>query len=144
MPDIPAWQRRLTNFPHTGEAQKIIADANGLGIFEYEGGNGNNPEFSPALATEERARFMEFDKQCNHTPRMPPTTPAMFNQFVELGGKYRPSSWKRGLSYTMAPGRDCAIIGDSNPVWDAVVKFNGRSCLILNGSNSLSAKSSCG
>jgi hypothetical protein len=48
---------KLTSF---WQAQKTIADANGLGLIQYEGGNGNNPEFSPALETKERTRFMEF------------------------------------------------------------------------------------
>src|SRR5262249_9178085 len=68
-------------------AQKAIADANGLGLIQYEGGNGNNAEFSPALKSEERARFMEFYKNCNHTLEDAANYTAMFNQFVGIGGK---------------------------------------------------------
>ena len=109
------------------QPQKIIADANGLGLIQYEGGNGNTAEFSPALAAEERARFMEFYKQCNHTPEDATNYTVMFNQFLELGGKY-PSKFveARPVVYYGAWG-GLRYLGDSNPVWDAVVRFNGRS-----------------
>ena len=76
---------------------------------------------------EERARFMEFYKQCNHTPEDAANYTAMFNQFIELGGKY-PSKFveARPVVYYGAWG-GLRYLGDSNPVWDAVVKFNGRS-----------------
>jgi hypothetical protein len=107
-------------------AQKIIADVHGLGLIQYEGGNGNNAEFSPALGTEERARFMEFYKQCNHTPEDAANYAAMFNRFIEIGGKY-PSKFveARPVAYVGAWG-GLRYLGDNNPVWDAVVKFNGR------------------
>jgi hypothetical protein len=107
-------------------AQKIIADANGLELVQYEGGNGNNAEFSPALENEERARFMQFYKMCNHTPEDAANYAEMFNSFIEIGGKY-PSKFVevRPVVYYGAWG-GLRYLGDSNPVWDAVVKFNGR------------------
>ena len=50
----------------------------------------------------------------------------MFNSFVELGGKY-PSKFveARPVGYFGAWG-GLRYLGDSNPVWDSVVKFNGR------------------
>ncbi len=116
----------VNKLPAFWRAQKAIADANGLGLIQYEGGNGNNAQFSPALKGEERARFMEFYRQCNHTSEDAANYTAMFNGFVQLGGKF-PSKFveARPVVYYGAWG-GLRYLGDSNPVWDAVVKFNGR------------------
>ncbi len=108
------------------QAQMTIADTNGLGLIQYEGGNENVAQFSPALEMEERARFLEFYKHCNHTPEDAANYTAMFNQFIALGGKY-PSKFveARPVAYVGAWG-GLRYLGDSNPVWDSVVKFNGR------------------
>ena len=108
------------------QAQKKIADANGLGLVQYEGGNHNNAQFSPALKAEERARFMEFYKQSNHTPEDATNYTAMFNKFIEVGGRY-PSKFveARPVAYFGAWG-GLRYLRDENPVWDAVVKFNER------------------
>jgi hypothetical protein len=106
------------------QMQKTIADANGLGLIQYEGGNANRAEFSPALEAEERARFMDFYKHCNHTPEDAANYAAMFNRFIELGGKY-PSKFveARPVTYFGAWG-GLRHLGDKNPVWDVVVEFN--------------------
>jgi hypothetical protein len=108
------------------QAQKAIADANHLGLIQYEGGNGNEAAFSPILEAKERTRFMEFYKHCNHTTEDAANYIVMFNRFVELGGKY-PSKFveARPIVYWGAWG-GLRYLGDSNPVWDAVVKFNRR------------------
>jgi hypothetical protein len=108
-------------------AQKTIADSNGLELIQYEGGNGNNAEFSPALEAEQRVRFMEFYKRCNHTPEDAANYTKMFSSFTEIGGKY-PSKFveARPVVYYGAWG-GLRYLGDSNPVWDVVVKFNARS-----------------
>ena len=108
------------------QAQKKIADANGLGLVQYEGGNHNNAQFSPALKAEERARFMEFYRQSNHTPEDAANYTAMFNKFIEIGGRY-PSKFveARPVVYYGAWG-GLRYLRDENPVWDAVVKFNER------------------
>jgi hypothetical protein len=108
------------------QAQKTIADVNGLGLVQYEGGNGNNAQFSPDLAAEERARFTEFYRRCNHTPEDAANYTAMFNVFTELGGKFPSKFVEAGpVTYFGAWG-GLRYLGDSNPVWDSVVKFNGR------------------
>jgi hypothetical protein len=116
----------VNKLPAFWQAQKNIADANGLGLIQYEGGNHNNAQFSPALETKERTRFMEFYKQCNHTPEDAANYTAMFSKFFEQGGEY-PSKFveARPVVYFGAWG-GLRHLGDSNPVWDAVVKFNGR------------------
>lgn len=107
-------------------AQKKIADANGLGLVQYEGGNGNNPEFSPALEAKERTRFIEFFRRCNHTKEDAANYTAMFDTFINIGGSY-PSKFveARPVSYVGAWG-GLRHLADKNPVWDAVAKFNGR------------------
>lgn len=116
----------VDQLPAFWQAQKTIADANGLGLIQYEGGNGNNAEFSPALEREERARFIEFYKQCNHTPEDAANHIAMFDKFIEVGGKY-PSKFVDAapVTYFGAWGA-LRYLGDNNPVCDAVVMFNGR------------------
>jgi hypothetical protein len=116
----------VNKLPAFWQAQKEIADANGLGLIQYEGGNGNRAEFSPVLELKERARFMEFYKHCNHTTEDAANYSAMFNRFIELGGKY-PSKFveARPVVYWGAWG-GLRYLGDKNPVWNAVVKFNRR------------------
>ena len=116
----------VDKLPAFWRAQKAIADANGLALIQYEGGNHNNPQFFGKLTAAEQTRFMEFYKQCNHTPEDAENYTTMFKSFIALGGRYpskfvemtpvsRYGSWG-GLRY----------LGDKNPVWDAVVAFNGR------------------
>ena len=108
------------------QQQKTVADAHGLRLIQYEGGNHNDPAFAYNLTTEEFDRFMDFYRNCNHTPEDAANYKAMFNRFVEIGGEY-PSKFVE-----MSPvGRYGAwgglrYIGDSNPVWDEVVAFNQR------------------
>jgi hypothetical protein len=108
------------------EQQKAVADAYGLRLIQYEGGNHNDPAFAHSLTPDEFNRFMEFYKNCNHTPEDAANYKAMFERFVELGGEF-PSKFVE-----MAPvGRYGAWgglrhMGDSNPVWDEVVAFNRR------------------
>ena len=108
------------------QAQMTIADANGLGLIQYEGGNDNKAQFSPALEKKERIRFLEFYKQCNHTIEDAANYTIMFNRFIDLGGRY-PAKFveARPVGYFGAWG-GLRYLGDSNPVWDSVVKFNGR------------------
>jgi hypothetical protein len=108
------------------QAQKRLADANGLRLIQYEGGNHNNAQFVPALEAKERARFVEFYKQCNHTPEDAANYTTMFDNFIKLGGKY-PSKFveARPVVYWGAWG-GLRHPEDNNPVWDAVVNFNGR------------------
>jgi hypothetical protein len=108
-------------------AQKIIADAEGLTLIQYEGGNETRAGFSAALALEERARYLEFYKRCNHTFEEAANYAAMFNRFIEAGGQYPAKYVEAGpVGYYGAWG-GLRYLGDSNPVWDAVVRFNGRS-----------------
>src|SRR5262249_50338492 len=106
----------VNKLPAFWRAQKKIADANGLGLIQYEGGNGNRAEFSPVLELKERARFMEFYKHCNHTIEDAANYSAMFNRFIELGGKY-PSKFveARPVVYWGAWG-GLRYLGDKNPV----------------------------
>jgi hypothetical protein len=114
----------INQLPSFWQAHKAIADVNGLGLIQYEGGNANEAEFSPALETEERARFMEFYKQCNHTLEDAANHERMFSKFIELGGKYPSKFVDAGpVTYFGAFGA-LRYLGDNNPVWDTVVKFN--------------------
>lgn len=109
------------------KAQKAIADSNGLGLIQYEGGNHNHPEFFRNLTKAEGVRFMEFYRGCNHTAEDAENYTEMFRRFTEIGGAFpskfvemrpvvRHGAWG-GLRY----------LGDKNPVWNAVVTFNRRS-----------------
>jgi hypothetical protein len=108
------------------EQQKSVADAYGQRLIQYEGGNHNDPTFAYNLTTEEFDRFIDFYRNCNHTPEDAANYKVMFNRFVEIGGEF-PSKFVE-----MSPvGRYGAwgglrYIGDSNPVWAEVVSFNQR------------------
>src|SRR5262249_42764503 len=124
---------------HTGEptsvdkvvgfwnAQKKVADANKLGLIQYEGGSHADPRLYDELPEAERARFMEFYKNCSHTPEDAKNYATMFAQFTAMGGKY-PSKFVEGGPVTRwGNWGGLRHLKDSNPVWDAVVAFNGRS-----------------
>ena len=74
------------------KAQKAIADANGLGLIQYEGGNHNILQ-GTGMATD--TQYLEFYPKCNHTPEDAANYTAMFNNFIALGGKY-PSKFVEG------------------------------------------------
>jgi hypothetical protein len=117
----------LSKIPAFWAAQKKVADANGLGLIQYEGGNHNDPRFFDALTTEERERFMEFYRRCNHTPEDAANYTAMFNSFVAMGGKYPSKFVEAGPVSRYGAWGGLRYLGDSNSVWDAVVAFNQRS-----------------
>jgi hypothetical protein len=106
--------------------QKIIADTEGLALVQYEGGNETRAAFSTPLTPEERTRYLEFYKRCTHTFEDAANYTAMFDRFIEIGGQYPAKFVEAGpVGYYGAWG-GLRYLGDSNPVWDSVVKFNGR------------------
>jgi len=109
------------------KAQKKIADANGLGFIQYEGGNHNDPKFFGALTESEQKRFMEFYKQCTHTAEDAANYVTMFESFAAMGGKYPSKFVEAGPVTRYGNWGGLRHLADRNPVWDAVVAFNGRS-----------------
>src|SRR5262249_660214 len=107
-------------------AQKVIADANGLELIQYEGGSHNNPAFFDKLTQEERARFMEFYKKSSHTAEDAENYSTMFKNFLAIGGKYPSKFVEMGAVSRYGNWGGFRYLGDSNPVWDAVVAFNSR------------------
>jgi hypothetical protein len=108
-------------------AQKAIAGANGLGFIQYEGGNSNVPQFFGSLTMAEQARFMEFYRESCHTAEDARNYTSMFNAFVAIGGKYPAKFVEAGAVTRYGNWGALRYLGDSNPVWDAVVAFNARS-----------------
>ncbi len=107
-------------------AQKAIADTNGLGLVQYEGGNGNVPFVIGSLTPVEQTRFMEFYKQSCHTTEDAHNYASMFNAFFAIGGKYPAKFVDVGPVTHFGNWGGLRYPGDSNPVWDTVVAFNGR------------------
>jgi hypothetical protein len=119
--------REINRYPvNVWASQKTIADAHGLTLIQYEGGNGNKPGFFSVLTKAERVRFMEFYKHCNHTPEDAQNYTAIFNEFIAFGGKYPAKFVEMGAVGRYGAWGGLRYLGDKNPVWDAVVKFNGR------------------
>ena len=116
--------RKITSY---WAAQKKLADANGLGFIQYEGGNHNDPRFFDTLTSNERERFIEFYRRCNHTSEDAANYAAMFNSFVAMGGKYPSKFVEAGAVSRYGAWGGLRHLADSNPVWDAVVAFNRRS-----------------
>lgn len=112
--------------PHW-QAQKRIADSHGLGLIQYEGGNHNDPKFWASLTAEEVARFMGFYKNCNHTVEDAANYTEMFSSFEKMGGKYPAKFVEMSAVSRYGAWGGLRYLGDSNPVWDAVVAFNRRS-----------------
>lgn len=108
------------------KAQKELADANGLGLIQYEGGNHNDPKFFADLTKEEGERFLEFYRRCNHTPEDAANYAKMFESFVAIGGRHASKFVEAGPVTRYGAWGGLRHLGDSNPVWDAVVRFNGR------------------
>jgi len=107
-------------------AQKTIADANGLGFIQYEGGNGNVPGFFDSLPPGEQARLMEFYRHSCHTAEDALNYTSMFDAFVAMGGKYPAKFVEAGDVSRYGNWGALRYPGDSNPVWDAVAAFNAR------------------
>jgi hypothetical protein len=107
-------------------AQKNIADGNGLGFIQYEGGNGNVAGFFGNLSQSEQARFMDFYRHACHTAEDARNYTSMFNAFIAMGGKYPAKFVEAGDVNRYGNWGALRYPGDSNPVWDAVVAFNGR------------------
>ncbi len=118
--------RSLDKIIEFWRAQKAIADANGLGFIQYEGGNGNVPFLVGSLAPAERARFMEFYRQSCHTAEDARNYTSMFSAFVAMGGKFPAKFVEVGPVNRFGNWGALRYPGDSNPVWDAVVAFNAR------------------
>jgi hypothetical protein len=104
--------------------QKAIADAHGLGLIQYEGGN----HAILGQHLHQDARYLEFYARCNHTAEDSANYTEMFRRFVAIGGRYpckfvdfspagRFGAWG-GLRWMSGTAMD------KNPVWDAVVAFN--------------------
>ncbi len=108
-------------------AQKVLADAAGLGLIQYEGGNGNYPIFFNNLSPAQRTRLMEFYKQSCHTAEDARNYTAMFEAFVAMGGEYPSKFVESGPVSRYGNWGALRYPGDSNPVWDAVKVFNRRS-----------------
>lgn len=108
-------------------AQKRIADAIGLGMVQYEGGNHDVPIFLNDLNPDELTRFMEFYYHSTHTEEDAANYRTMFEQFVTLGGKYPAKFAEAGSVSRFGAWGGLRYLGDVNPVWNAVVAFNGRS-----------------
>jgi hypothetical protein len=124
---------RYTNFAYSVDklkefwrAQKEIADANGLGLIQYEGGNANVPGFFGSLTPSEQAHFMEFYRHCCHTTEDARNYTAMFEAFLAIGGKYPAKFVEAGDVTRYGNWGALRYPGDSNPVWEAVVAFNAR------------------
>ena len=96
----------------------------GLEFIQYEGGNHNDPKIFDTLSAEERERFMEFYRRCNHTPEDAANYGTMFNSFVAMGGKYPSKFVEAGVISRYGAWGGLRHLSDNNPVWDAVVSFN--------------------
>jgi hypothetical protein len=107
-------------------AQKALADANGLGLIQYEGGNNNVPFFVGALDPAAQAHFLEFYVNCSHTIEDARNYTSMFTSFAEMGGRYPSKFVETGAVTRFGNWGALRYLGDSNPVWDAVVTFNAR------------------
>lgn len=119
--------RSLDKIVEFWRAQKAVADANGLGLVQYEGGNGSVPFVIGSLAPAERTRFMEYYMQSCHTAEDARNYKRMFDAFVAMGGKYPAKFVEAGPVSRFGSWGGLRYPGDSNPVWDAVVAFNARS-----------------
>jgi hypothetical protein len=118
--------RSLDKIVEFWRAQKVVADASGLGFIQYEGGNGSVPFLIGSLAPVERTRFMEFYKQSCHTVEDARNYTSMFDAFIAMGGKYPAKFVEAGPVTRFGNWGALRYPGDSNPVWDAVVAFNAR------------------
>src|SRR5208282_1528254 len=65
------------------QAQKNIADANGLGFIQYEGGNAND-----ITALQGNAAYVEFWPNCCLTKTDALNYARMYDAFVNMGGHY--------------------------------------------------------
>ncbi len=103
--------------------QKAIADANGLGLIQYEGGN-HNILTSRTLA--EDPLYREFWLSTQFTPEDAANYMRMFEGFLSLGGHHPAKFVEMGVPTRYGAWGGLRYMRDKNPVWDAVVSFNQR------------------
>lgn len=103
--------------------QKAIADANGLGLIQYEGGN-HNTLTSKTLADD--PLYREFWLNTQFSPEDAANHTRMFEGFASLGGHYPSKFVEMGVPTRYGAWGGLRYMGDKNPVWDAVVAFNRR------------------
>lgn len=104
-------------------AHKAIANANGLGLVQYEGSHAS--DVTAFTGDPDYAEVFEFFAQGAYSEECADVHTYMFETYTALGGVY-PSKF---VDCT-PPIRTGAFggqrfTGDSNPVWDAVIAFNG-------------------
>jgi hypothetical protein len=116
----------LDNIVKFWHAHKEAADANGLGLIQYEGGNNNVPIFLGNLGPAEWPRVIDFYKHSCHTTEDANNYKSMFNSFAAIGGKYPAKFVEAGAVTRFGNWGALRYPGDGNPVWDAVVAFNAR------------------
>lgn len=104
------------------EPNKAVADANGLGFVQYEAGNSN------ALADggfSNDAQRREYFPEGVHTAADAANYSTMYNAFSVIGGTYPAKFTEANPNTINGSFGALRYPGDSNPVWDAVVAFNG-------------------
>ncbi len=105
-------------------AQKAIADANGLGFIAYEGGNSNALNDGTGLTVN--ALWREFFPEGTQSTEDGANYTAIFEAFEAIGGTYPAKFTEANPVNIFGSFGALRYPGDSNPVWDAVVAFNGN------------------
>ncbi len=104
------------------DAHKAIADANGLGFIQYEAGN-SNALADGGLSAD--AEWREFFPEGTQTTEDAANYTAMFEAFEAIGGTYPSKFTEANPVNIFGSFGALRYPGDSNPVWDAVVEYNG-------------------
>jgi hypothetical protein len=110
------------------DTHKTIADTNGLGLVQYEGGRSDFLSFSGgfygSLSASDKARILEFYRESSHTVEDAANYAIIFNSFVAKGGVYPSKFVEMGIVSEFGNFGGLRSLTDSNPVWDGVVDFN--------------------
>jgi len=99
----------------------------GLKICQYEGGDHDEMNASNlwnACNASEKTRLIEFYKETTHSELSGINYTTMFQRFADIGGEYPSKFIDLGPITQYGNWGGLRSIGDSNPVWDAVVKAN--------------------
>lgn len=109
----------LTTLQTLWAAHKSIADTYGMTLVQYEGGDSNQPQNE--FVTD--PTFQEFYPYQTHTAE----NAAIFTQSYQLFeayGRYPSKFVEGGAVNIYGDFGGFRYIGDSNPVWDAVINYN--------------------
>ena len=105
---------------------KTVADANGLGLIQYEGGNSNALNDFAGGSRNTDSQWREFFPESVHNPDDAANYTNMMNAFTTLGGAFPAKFTEANADNIFGSFGGMKYPGDTNPTWEAVCAYNDK------------------